>query len=582
MRFLILFAVAILALGAGSKASADFCESHRSDSRPSLTLTLTPLQRAELLCDFKKAVNSKYALLDFKRETLKIDMAAHIDDCAEHELGFTSYEFSDLDFYDRIRRCLAPVRDEHLTVNPQTSVPSVNVGMGITQIDRRFYVAWVNSRVLALSHLEDTVKVGMEVLALDGKPIFKQLRNVAAYISAGSPAASGALALRALTDRNFLLPKTAALAVTFSGQTQPVQMPWWALGPNSRRDTRSYFQKVGIHNIQSADPQAYTRISQGLDLSGYRDDMPLSKKTVVSLLDDQFRIGLRLGAVQEQDTYFCYVQLLTFAAKQWTLGTDGSTLGFIDPIEAVVRQCQHRGFPTILDLRNNNGGNPDFAEKVAALLVEPGRTLPPLMMSLRLSSNAVNILNKLNFGEGFPTPPPSLFSVTTAYQALQNAQTNRKSYIDFVPHANIAPSLDGGYAQPVTVITGPNCVSACERLVSMLRTRATIVGLPTAGTSSGTWTFGITPTAEWRDDKYDSVSIPIPNAIFAVLDRPLVDAEYLVDFDAHRALIVENRPLQPSAGWNYLLSLDDLSSSGGGLLTLAIKALQKPATLTER
>lgn len=573
----------ILALGAGSVASADFCGSHRLNSRPSLALTLTPLQRAELLCDFKEAMDSKYALLDFKHETLKINVIAQIDDCAEHEMDYASHEFSDLDFYDRVRRCLAPIRDEHLTVNPQTAIPSVTAGMGIVQIGQRFYVAWVNSRVLALSHLEDTVKVGMEVTALDGKPVAQRLKRIAAYISAGSPAALRSLALKALTDRDFLLPKTAKLSVTFADQARPVQMPWWALGPNSRQDTRSYFQKAGIHNIQSVDPQAYTRISQGADLVGFRDDMPLSKKTVVSLLDDRFKVGLRLGAVQEQDTYFCYIQLLTFAAKQWTLGTDGSTLGFIDPIEAVIRQCQHRGFPTVLDLRNNNGGNPDFAERVAALLVEPGKVLPPLMMSLRLSPNAVNVLNKLNFGEGFPTPPPSLFSVTTAYQALQNAQANRKDYIDFVPHANIAPSPDvNGYVEPVTVITGPNCVSACERLVSMLQNRATIVGLPTAGTSSGTWTFGITPAAEWRDDKYDSVTIPIPNAIFAVLDRPLASAEYLVDFDSHRDLVVENRPIPTSAGWSYSLTLDDLNSNGSGLLTTAIKSLQKPASLTVR
>lgn len=583
MRFFISLFVGIAALGAASKASADFCSSHRLVSRAELNLTLTRQQRAELLCDFKEAMDSKYALLDFKHQSLKINVIAQIDDCAEHELNYQSGAFSDLGFYDRVRRCLAPLKDEHLTVNPQTAIPTVTTGMGLIQIGAHFYVAWINTRVLALSHLENSIKVGMEVTKLDGAPIASRLKKISAYISAGSAAALNALALQALTERNFSLPESSSLRLTFAGQTQPVQVPWWALGPNSRRDSRDYFAKVGIHNIQTVDLQAYSRISQGLDISGYRDDLPLSLKTVVSLLDDQFKIGLRLGAVQEQGATFCYIQLLTFAAKQWTLATDGSTLDFVDPIGAVIRQCQHRGLPTILDLRNNNGGNPDFAEKVAALLVEPGKVLPPLMMSLRVSPNTVNILNKLNFGEGFPQPPPSTFTVMTAYQALQNAQSGGKDYIDFVPHKNIAPDTDvNGYVQPVTVITGPGCVSACERLVSILKGRATVVGLPTAGTSSGTWTFGITPAAEWRDDKYDSISIPIPNAIFAVLDRPLASTEYLVDFDSHRSLVVENHPLSTSAGWNYSVTLDDLNSNGAGLLSTALKSLQVPTGLTQR
>lgn len=535
-------------------------------------------RRARLVCDLKDALENKYVGLNYKRAALGVDVGFLMEECAQIELNTQSGPFEDLDFEDRVRQCLSFLRDRHISVAGHTETPTVTVGIGLIQIGDRFYVSWTNSRLLALS--QSNVPLGAEVTHVNDQLLVKEVSRLESFIGAGSLAGRRRLAVQALTERDFSLPRTATLKLTFAGSpATSITLPWWALGPNQREDTRELFKKANIRSTASRDPELYGRYSDRLDFAGYRDDLPLTQKTMLSLFDDQLKPGLRFGVIDQQGKEFCYLQLLTFKTSRWlTSKSDSGSFPFADVFPALLHQCKQRSLPLVIDLRFNLGGNPNHPEKLAALLAKPNESIPPLLMTMPVNNHSIRVLNKLYLGDGIPLPPEQMFLITNAYRNLEKARTERKGFLDFVPHRNIvANSAETAFSNPIYILTGLNCMSACERFVSMLQNtgRATVMGHPTDGTSSGSWTFGPTPAAEWRDDKFDTLIVQIPNAFYAVLDRPLRENEFSVPFESNRNLLKENRPISVSDGFSYQTQLVDVLNGNQGWLDRISRALSQ-------
>jgi hypothetical protein len=143
----------------------------------------------------------------------------------------------------------------------------------------------------------------------------------------------------------------------------------------------------------------------------------------------------------------------------------------------------------------------------------------------------------------------------------------------------------GGYAGRVVALTGPACMSACDRLAALLRAsgRAVLVGAPTEG-AGGSQQETAAVAARWTDSRR-VLWVSIPNASFGVpraaagpvvavassaapgglapaaAEGPVRAGE--IPFEAFfDGYLIENRPVEPDV--RYDARVDDVTSGGRG------------------
>jgi hypothetical protein len=550
--------------------------------------------RVRTACALRDAMRARYVFLDAKRTLLgRFDGAAHLEACAEAERSIER-EGDPLRFYDRVRRCVAGFEDGHLLVSTPARLPQVALGVGFRRAGGKIVVGWRERALggLAGEEVAAALPPGAELVAVDGRPASAAAEELALHVAASSPEARLERAVEALGRRDFAYPerRTAALTVVVGGVRRTVEVPWWTSPGAGRHPLAGAWARrtAAGETDRLAWFEDAVRPRPGAAVDGAPGWAPVLPPAAASALreytDEGGRVAVRLGAVPRAGRDVCYLQILTFHTE--TLGASGRRRPFAEVIDDAVRDCGARGLDLVLDLRRNEGGYLDHSTAVAEALAPPGTTQPGAALVLRATERNEAVYRERAGGESAAAPRDPL-APGHVLEAIGAARRDGRPFTPAFVGGPLRPRpAVGGYSGRVVALTGPACMSACDRLVALLQAsgRAILVGGPTEGAGGSQQETPGVP-ARWTDGARQ-LTVSIPNAAFGVpravgaavmpavaapagaplprgrdADMRAGELPFEIFFDL---FLIENRPVEPDVP--YETRVEDVTSAGRGWL----------------
>jgi hypothetical protein len=576
--FLVGALLAAAAAPAAPGAAPDPCvqEAPADDAACSGLRLCSARERIRIACELRDAVQSRYVFLDAKPALLgrEFDARARLHACVADERAILG-ELDPLRFYDRIRRCVASFEDGHLLVSAPDRLPEVALGLGLRRVGGKLVIASREPgfRQLAGDAVAAALPVGAEVVAVDGRTPLEAAEDLAREIPASSAPARLERAVEALTRRAFAYPErpTVALTLEAGGTRRTVEVPWWA-SPGAERHpaAAAWARRSGIRAtgllpwFEDAARPRPGAISEGTPRWAPMI-APADVAALREFADENGRVAVRLGVVSGRAGNLCYLQILSFHTE--TLSSPGSRRPFAAVIDDHIRECGERRLDLVLDLRRNEGGYLDHSTAVAEALAPAGTAQPGAALVLRATERNEAVYRERSAAAGGATVGGGAgASPIGPRRVLDAIGVARRDGRPFTPGFLTGPlgprAAVGGYAGRVVALTGPACMSACDRLAGLLHAsgRAVLVGGPTEGAGgSQQETPGV--SARWTDSQR-LLSVSIPNAAFGV-PRTAAAAAGEVPFEKFfEAYGVENRPVEPDV--RYEPGLEDVTESGRG------------------
>jgi hypothetical protein len=544
-------------------------------------------ERVRVTCELRDAMRDRYVFLEAKRTLLGagFDGRAHLDACVAAERAIER-EAEPLRFFDRVRRCLAGFEDGHLLVGAPARLPQVALGVSLATVGGAIVIASRDPALgeLAGAEVADALPVGAEVVAVDGRPAADAARELSLHLPASSYEARLERAVEALTRRDFAHPerRTAALTVVAGGARRTVEVPWW-VSPGAERHAvaGAWARRTAIPSTARLpwfEDAARPRPGTGAD--GTPAWAPLfAPAALAEYSDENGRVALRAGVVARGGRELCYVQILSFHTE--TLTGAAGRRPFAEVVDGEVRACGARGLDLVLDLRRNEGGYLDHSTAVAEALAPAGAAQPGAALVLRATERNEAVYRERASAAASAAGPGRVLDAIGAAR-----REGRPFTPAFVGGPLRARPAVGGYAGRVVALTGPACMSACDRLAALLRAsgRAVLVGAPTEG-AGGSQQETAAVAARWTDSRR-VLWVSIPNASFGVpraaagpvvavassaapsggrapaaAEGPVRAGE--IPFEAFfDGYLIENRPVEPDV--RYDARLDDVTSGGRG------------------
>jgi hypothetical protein len=245
-------------------------------------------------------------------------------------------------------------------------------------------------------------------------------------------------------------------------------------------------------------------------------------------------------------------------------------------LEEWVRSARDQKQPVVLDLRNNGGGNPSNALQVVSYFLPENQKATPGVQALAGSaSNRDSMIDFL-----LKPATEQVKGYETGFHQAFREQYEREAGTEegvFSTPFFRAKSIESKKILkgplPLLVLTGPECISACEILVMTLAKNklARIVGSPTAGTGMGMWTRDSEQNVQSLDLRYRTSQLP--NRYFGAPDLGADGSTGLIrsqmKLEDRIRLISENRPLGVDVP--YAETLEDLLQNGKGWLEFAAR-----------
>lgn len=539
---------------------------------------LSKEDRIQAAKDLFRSMEQSYVLWPYKEELIGESPAEIRDSCIATEAALVEASYRS-DFVDRMLICIGRLKDSHLTLGSIINQSEVfTLVAQVQKIGNRFYIAQNRPQLIDYwqarydqfgDSLQDDLKIGNEVLSVNGLPIQQEVDRLKKFNSGSSIGTVELWSTWAIFRRNYSFPTEnfLSLEVIAGGKKKLVSIPWY-YNPNENLETDVL---LGQRGLISADDIFVTLVDgeqKAYDFSsasGPSPYKPLYSSTEVLNQEVYFKdektkkpfvTFARLKS--PQDT--CYLKIHTFSiptknAKVYA--SDKSELSLTDLISKFKSQCTDNSTQIILDLRSNPGGNTNLATELASLLIDE---------TTKVSFLESYITNKFMWPliEGWRLD---------AYQDT-NTTENDIIYNSFVSAiqsnaANTDWVLSELSPKPITsakmkVLTSPDCISSCEIFTRLIRktSRTTIIGEAQSGTGAGFLSSNTLNTT--YSDRMNLFSIEIPNFLFSVTDITGLPS---LPFD--KRLIIENQPVQPDIP--YSLTLKDITDNFADLKALLAK-----------
>jgi hypothetical protein len=545
--------------------------------------------RVETLCEFRNAIIGNYSLFNLKKERLTallgapFDSLTYLNQCVTKEKNIS--DDSDLHFMDRMSQYIAGFHDTHFSAQAAVPMPLVLTGIVPIQISGKYYIAattpailqYVNLSVQGDFNLVKAFVQGNEIISVDGQKPADIAAHYASFVSGSSNDYVQEIADQSIFLRNFDYPTKNSISLMIkdaTGKIYSLAIPWWAgFGAHSRADANEYFQKVGIpltDRVKISMTGLTGKVDWkkvGLQNVGFTSDTPIYHDDPYNQLleynDDSGTPALRVGEVVIQEGFTaCYMQLLTFEAENFTLGSKTDT--FVNTIANFVQNCGNKGLNLILDIRSNPGGDGSLPDKLLSILTEPGKTYPGPVMALRTTEASIRLQNSLIFAPEMVFRGLGMLKLNPV-DILMGAISKGQTETDIIPDVALGadPSTGGGYSGKILLLVTPDCVSSCDMTASLLKKsgRATLLGTHSNGTGAG---FQSTNTldSDFKDSNYE-LATEIPNFLFGVPDQVLDDSKTYSYAQYENSYLLENHPT--IADIQYQTTLDDLNPEYFGL-----------------
>lgn len=524
---------------------------------------------------------TSYIGYDLKKDLIGKSSSKIFDSC-ENEVSQGPKEYSSIEYYDLVTRCLAKFQDTHLNISQMSRPPTIMTAVAeAVLIQDKLYIAQIRPNLI--KRLEEIAKVaegdfakklksGFEIVSIDGNSPLSAINSLMPYVGASTTASRKTEAVENLFTRYNMHPKKSEVTLEVKnteGQIEEIILPWLQFADKKNTqgspESRTLLELQGLMRSTALSDDEKLTVRKGNTFDNVLYSDLTNKKTYVDEDGDDVLI---IGIAKIDDRRACYVKLNTFSIDKDStgqrmvyeeIGPHKNKRNFFEILKNFLGNCEVFSTPLVFDLRFNGGGVTRVADEIITLLT---KTDAPKVYSAHaqlltsgnfsmmsgllndIDSNGADVTTKINF------------------KAAQSAISKNKKITDWSVFRSLKNEL-GVYSQKIVALISPKCISACEILTNHLKVsaRAIVLGEPTSGTGFGFNSYG-KGTTKFRDP-LNFLEISIPNFSFQSVQ---IDHEigFEKDEDTIAAVvpyseikIMENTPMVPDITVNY--KLEDLT-----------------------
>ncbi len=502
--------------------------------------------------DLYNAVSYRYAPLALKELNFNLPLedlkqqAFHDEENQPTAQDPASEAASNLQFIDRIKQRIAQFRDTHFTITTIIGMPLVWTPIIVQKFGDEvllvgFSEAMRNYLIQSKVPNAERLRLGLQLIQVDGLDIPNALENMANYIAASSDDYRLRRAARALTIRNFSYPTTTESTWTFQdeqGQIFSLRLPWiYREAGNMRRDAVYYLRDLGVPS-QAEFTRTMTAIIGPapliIDQGKAHEIAPLN-----FAVQEEFTLGgakiLRLGTWEKNAKTYAVAELKTFSDGKIKRSDDDS-IEFDNINKALsefVSASKAKKIPLILDLRQNNGGSPFLANELFSMFLAENTTVGSLSLAHRITRQVRQMLDAQN--QDLINPDFSSRSI----EAMKQAITANQEYTLPYEESQLSTHPDiGGFDQPLVVLIDSYCISACDRAAAYFVHYhvGKTLGTGSNGTGAGMTWLSDRSKYMWSDP-FSIFESFFPNRLFGLpIDPDAAPAPFLAESN------LENRP----------------------------------------
>jgi hypothetical protein len=442
-------------------------------------------------------------------------------------------QLTTFDYYDVVLQCLASFKDTHLyftrTITPSTITSAISEAR---LVEGKLYVSRIRPgliekieeiKQLPKGAIAEKLKLGIEILRINNQEPHFEIDKLKLLEGRSSDLASTYDAVGGLFTRKFSYPDSSGFTLTLKqadGTNYELELPWVQISTqNSSLQSRVILSGRGIIKTADISDTPQFMKSVGADTTRPLFDDIANQNTYYDEGNEQGTEALQTGIVKLNNSNFCYLKLNTFnlesdndldfkvyskvAEKYYPL--DGMKV-----IKNFLKSCEVFNTSLVLDLRNNGGGDSNFANAffnafenemtlksypAKAQLLQKGNQSFINASLDTLDSNRISLSRKLMFN------------------ALVDAQKRANLITDWVLLSDIENERKV-YSRPVYLLVTPDCVSACDITANKFKktARAILIGEPANGTG-----FGFTSSNKGKtaySDYLNMLAMDIPNFAF--------------------------------------------------------------------
>lgn len=557
--------------------------------------------RLLILKDFLKTVELEYALLPLKKELIGLDYKKLKADAIAAEEAIVDIELdssdrknedkrakvtflqaeSNMEFLDRMVVTVAKFKDTHFGIYERISRPFLYTGVRLFRIDGKVVVGSLENKFLAMaSKLSgadlSTIKIGDEVISIDGVPVEEKVNELKPYISGSTDEFIDTQAVRSLMLRNVKYEKKNYMRVVFKN-AGTMKLPIFAnnsAAVTPRLDVITYLNKFNIQSDATSIGLSFDQTTKkwndsDMSFAGYgTKNLAKNLKDVKDYNGDSGSAAIRTGYYINKGKTYAVMQVMTFSTTNVKRGDVTAT--FIDTLRNFILEVKESELPLILDLRVNNGGNGSYPAKLISMLAKEKDEYANSTTAMRMTQYIRGLYEGELFQKIVAEDENEGMTIDMIQNLIDTALDNRA---DYTPMYAYGPSIKadpkvGGFNNKVVALVTADCISACDKTAFMIKSskRATIIGSHSNGTGAG-----FTSTSELNtnwEDRLKVFSSTVPNYLFG---KPGDIGTLVFGEQSVSELCSENKPTV--ADIQYRSQMLDLTRDNLGWLQKAAQVL---------
>lgn len=553
--------------------------------------------RVEILTDLYKQTKAEYALWEIKKKRIGVDGDKLFNKAIEKEKAIAdvddaiSQARSNMNFYDRAKKIIAAFQDTHFGLNLHIPAPWIVSGLNTKFIPAsgKVIISQMYDKVIEKTVLEHRspligqIKLGDELISVDGVPVKEAMKNLMPYIDASSEGFAKSQAGRFLLERYFLFPSKpyfdAEIKSAKSGSTFKVRLPLYFSGDTSvvrKKDISFYLAQKGFLKLKelrfeySAKERKFVK-NTSLRVRGFKEGLPkgaIELENWTSAQNGGSSI-VHSALILKSTKAYAYLAVNSFSVS--TVYFQGQSKSFINALRQNIKYFKDQGLDLILDIRNNGGGNGGYPEQLVSMLTEEDAVYQNATWATATTRYMRQLIEYYGVEELFKDINGMDWERQS--NAFFEAAYNERPYSRAIQNADIkADKGVGGYNGKVVALISPSCISACDITSIILKgsARATLIGTHANGTGAG-YRSNNEYNTQFKD-RFHVFSTQIPNMLFGYGQSEL---SYKQDLGLDSAFELNSENVPVKADIEYVETLQDTENYMSGWISKAIEVLNK-------
>jgi len=341
-----------------------------------------------------------------------------------------------------LKKCFAAFKDGHMfSVASRSSF--VFLPFSVAEVDQKFYISSIGYTVCGDSDFQ----VGDELLSMDGESITSIKNRLSAYVASSTASAVSGLTQKFVTDRDFAIPESGDVELKILRDSNAISLQKkWLYYPNQvGKDNKLRLTKRGFRPCEH---------TSGFHKKGYFNSdslYPSSRSVVFSESpsgNDEFLV---IGRQEINAERVCYLKLDKFNFD--TVYTSGKKIDIWAVLKGFVETCEADHVPMLLDLRKNPGGDMGNMANLVQLFA---------------NSELVDIVNSFFVNKMKSDKSADQLCDGSAPLSFDDEPHLNKLEMFFCNMFDLKERRSEGYLGRIYVLTGAECMSACDYSVAFL------------------------------------------------------------------------------------------------------------------